>query len=364
MNGRPTVAEERWIEVGRRLRDGVDPSRLADRTGGWRITGALARVALLVLGVVATALVAGILGLGNAHALVGGGVAAIAGAEYLIRDRRLYASGFEEGLWAAGSLLIALWLHGQLLGDAYSGDGMLMLSIAIAAGAAGLRLGNPFVVLLGVLALVDWLARQPPALALDALAGRPIAALVIAVAIAALALAAGGRWYQRPSSDRMLDWIAAGVPVVAWVGGNGWMTGVQGGGTPSLTRLPAIALLAGLAVAALVTGLRRRRHGPLLCGMLAGACAAIEAARSTGWPAEALLTAGGVAALALGAVLERRLREPWRGYTSAPTDGGSATLDLVGAAVAGAQVPAAGGPAAAEPERGGRFGGGGASGGY
>lgn len=364
MSGRPTVAEERWIEVGRRLRGTIDPARLADRTGGWRVTGALARVALFVLGVVATALAAGILGLGQAHALAGGGIAAIAGAEFLIRDRRLYASGFEEGLWTAGSLLIAIWLHGQLLGDAYADDGILMLSIAVAAGVAGLRLGNPFVVLLGVLALVDWLAGLSAARALDASVGRPFAGLLIGVAIAALALAAGGRRYQRPSSDRMLDWIAAGVPVAAWFVGNGRVTGVQDGGAPWPANLPAIALLGGLAVAALVTGLRRRRHGPLLCGMLTGACAAVDAALSTGWPAEALLTAGGIAALALGAVLERRLREPWRGYTSAPTDGGGATLELLGAGLAGAQVTAAGGPAAAAPERGGRFGGGGASGGY
>ena len=368
MSGRPTVAEERWIEVGRRLRGSVDPAVLAGRNGGWRITGTLARIALFILGVVAAGLLAALLvaifGSDGSTPLAVGGGAAVVAAEYLIRNHRLYASGFEEGLWTAGSALVALWLHEKLLGSSYDGGASLMSVLGIAACVAGLRIANPLVMLLGVLALVDWLAGQPFAHALDDLAGRPFAALVIGIAVATLALAAGGRRFERPSTDRMLDWIAIGVPAAAWISGNGWAAVVPSTGAPTTANLPPIAMLAALSTAAVLTGLRRRRHGPLLCGMLAGACAAVEIARSTGWPAEVLLIGGGLLVLMVGAMLDRRLRKPWRGYTSAPLDESAGSLDLLGAALAGAQLPAAGGPAPTEPGRGGRFGGGGASGGY
>lgn len=363
MSGRPGVAEERWIEVGRRLRGIVDAAALADRTGGWRITGTLARIALFVLGIVAAALLAGILGLGDTSTLVAGGVVAIAVAEFLIRDRRLYASGFEEGLWTAGSALVAIWLHERLFGNAYADGTTLMLVVGASACAAGLRVANPFVTLLGVAAMIEWWSVQSYAHALDAHAGRPIAALAVGVAVAALALAAGGRRFERPSTDRMLDWIAVGAPAIAWMSGNGWEAVLPVEAGPAAANGPAITLLSALAIAAVVTGLRRRRHGPLLCGMLAGACAAIEVSRSTGWPIEARLIGDGLVLLAAGVVLERWLRKPRRGYTSAPLDERSGSLDLLGAALAGAQLPAAGGPAAG-PDRGGRFGGGGASGDY
>jgi hypothetical protein len=368
MSGRPTVAEERWIEVGRRLRVSVDPAVLAARTGGWRITGTLARIALFILGVAAAGLLAALLVAilgsdGSTPLAVGGGIAVVV-AEFLIRNHRLYAAGFEEGLWTAGSALLALWLHEQLLGGTYDGGASLMLVLGTATCVAGLRIVNPFVTLLGTVALVDWLSGRSVAHALDDLAGRPFATLAIGVAVAVAALVASGRRFERPSTDRMLDWIAAGVPAVAWLGGNGWGAAIPGTGAPTAANLPAIAMLAALAIAAVVTGLRRRRHGPLLCGMLAGACAAVEIARSTGWPAEVLLIGGGLLVLMVGAMLDRRLRKPWRGYTSAPLDESAGSLDLLGAALAGAQLPAAGAPAPTEPGRGGRFGGGGASGDY
>ncbi len=45
---RPSPAEERWLEVASELGAAVPPAAMAERTGGWRSTGPLARVALFV----------------------------------------------------------------------------------------------------------------------------------------------------------------------------------------------------------------------------------------------------------------------------------------------------------------------------
>ena len=99
---RPSPAEERWLEVASELGAAVPRAAMAERTGGWRSTGPLARIALFVLGFVAAALLVAILGLGDqANLLIAGLIAAFA-AEWLTVSRRLHASGIEEGLCLAG----------------------------------------------------------------------------------------------------------------------------------------------------------------------------------------------------------------------------------------------------------------------
>ena len=107
---RPSPDEERWLEVASELGAAVPRDALAARTGGWRSSGTLARIALFVLGLVAAALLFGILGVGSkANLLVAGLIAALA-AEWLAVGKRLHASGIEEGLCVAGFLLIGAWM--------------------------------------------------------------------------------------------------------------------------------------------------------------------------------------------------------------------------------------------------------------
>ena len=107
---RPSPDEERWLAVASELGAAVPPAAVAERTGGWRSTGLLARIALFVLGFVAAALLFGILGFGSEINLLVAGLIAALAAEWLTVSKRLHASGIEEGLCVAGYLLIGAWI--------------------------------------------------------------------------------------------------------------------------------------------------------------------------------------------------------------------------------------------------------------
>lgn len=107
---RPSPIEERWLAVAAELGDSVPRASLAGRTGGWRSTGPLARIALFVLGLVAATLVVGILGISHQSVLLVAGLIVTVAAEWLSVRKRLHASGIEEGLCLAGYLLIGAWV--------------------------------------------------------------------------------------------------------------------------------------------------------------------------------------------------------------------------------------------------------------
>ncbi len=205
---RPSPAEERWLEVASELGAAVPRAALAERTGGWRSAGLLARVALFVLGFIAAALASALLfvmfGLDDRPALLVAGLIAALAAEWLTLDKRLYASGIEEGLSVAGFLLICAGI---------TWDTPVLIA---AAGAAGLRRLNPVVTTGAAIALVSWVASTTTALALDQVIGGGVTAVTFGCALAALALALGAREYRRPSHDRMLDWLVATLPVAAY----------------------------------------------------------------------------------------------------------------------------------------------------
>ena len=100
---RPTVAEERWLAVAAALGANRTPAEVTARTGGWRSTGLLARIAMFFLGLLAAALIAGVLSLGGTTTLLIAGLVAAFAAESLARGKRLFASGIEEGLCLGGS---------------------------------------------------------------------------------------------------------------------------------------------------------------------------------------------------------------------------------------------------------------------
>lgn len=367
---RPSPAEERWLEAASVLGAAVPRAAVAERTGSWRSTGPLARSALFVLGFVAAALLVAIIGFGDqANLLIAGLIAALA-AEWLTVGKRLHASGIEEGLCVAGFLLIGAWIT-SLTGprpDVAGGDVDALVLIA-AAGAAGLRRLNPLVTTAAVLAFVHWVGSTATAQALDQVVGAGVTAVTFGCTLAALALALGAREYRRPSYDRMLDGLVATLPVAAYAqhaarGANAaaFLPGVGTG------RLATTILLLALAIALLVTGLRRRRHAPLLGFMGCVACLAVELRLVTTLATETWLIVCGLAALMVGVVVDRYLRQPRSGLTSASLAHREGPLDLLqtaGAALlAQRTAPEAPSANAAFTPGGGRFGGGGASGSF
>jgi len=367
---RPSPAEERWLEVASELGEAVPRAAMAERTGGWRSTGPLARVALFVLGFVAAALLLAILGFdSDATLLVAGLIAALA-AEWLTVAKRLHASGIEEGLCLAGYLLIGAWITTLIEPKSVvvreTADALVLIA---AAGAAGLRRLNPLVTTGAVIAFVYWVGSTATAHALDLVIGGGVTGVAFGCALAALALALGAREYRRPSHDRMLDWLVATLPVAAYAQHATWnyhvATLVPGAGTG---RLATTVLLLALGVALLVAGLRRRRHAPFLGFMGCIACLAVELRLATTLATETWLILYGLTALIAGVALDRYLRQPRNGLTSAALTHREGPLDLL--QTAGAAVLAqrtAPEPPPPEPTftpGGGRFGGGGASGQY
>ena len=367
---RPSPEEERWLAVASELGAAVPRAAMAERTGGWRSTGPIARIALFVLGLVAAALLFAILGYGDETNLLVAGLIAVLAAEWLTVARRLYASGIEEGLGVAGFLLIGAWITVILTPrSGYAAGTFESLVLIAAAGAAGLRRLNPFVTTCAVLAFVYWVGSTATARAIDQAVGDGMAAAVVGFALAALALALGARQLRRPSYDRMLDWLVVTLPVVAYAQYAGW--GSFGAAHPAsggTSRLAMAGLLLALGTAMLLTGLRRRRHAPLLGFMVCVACLAMELRQVTALAPETWLILYGLAALLAGLALDRYLRQPRNGLTSAaPThrEGPLDVLQTAGAAVLAQRTgPEPVPPGSTVTPGEGRFGGGGASGSY
>jgi len=368
---RPSPDEERWLEVASELGAAVPRNAVAERAGGWRNIGVLARIALFVLGFAAAVLLFGILGVGSKTMLLVAGLIAALAAEWLAVSKRMHASGIEEGLCVAGFLLIGAWITTVMEGGPrFAGGSFDTLVLIAAVAAAGLRLLNPLVTTGAVLAFVYWVGSTAIAHALDRTIGGGVTAFVFGCALAALALALGAREYRRPSHDRMLDWLVATLPIAAYAQLADWSAfdALHVSGSGGTGRLLAVVVLLALGAAMLVAGLRRRRHAPLLGFMGCVIGLAVELRLATTLATETWLIIYGLAALVAGVALDRYLRQPRNGLTSAPLDSRVGPLDLLqtaGAAVlAQRTAPESPPPGPAVTPREGQFGGGGASGNY
>jgi len=368
---RPSPDEERWLEVAEQLGAAVPRDAVAKRAGGWRSTGPLARIALFVLGLVAAALTLGILRLGTEITVLFAGLITAGAAEWLKVGKRLHASGIEEGLGVAGFLMVAAWFTTLMEPPMNVGPGTAATLVLIAAaGAAGLRLLNPFVTTCAVVAFVSWVDSTAVARSVDQTVGGGVTAVTFGCTLAALALALGAREYRRPSHDRMLDWLVATLPVAAYVQHATWeenpVLSIPGG--PGTGRLATTVLMLALGAALLVTGVRRRRHAPLLGFMGCVTCLAVKLRLATTLATETWLILYGVIALVAGFALDRYLRQPRNGVTSQALEDREGPLDLLqtaGAALLAQRTTPEIPPAEpAVTPGGGRFGGGGASGGY
>jgi hypothetical protein len=356
--------------VASRLGGSLSDAAVAARDGRWRRTGPRARAALFVLGMVATGLLLGILGFRDEITLLVGGLVALAAAEWLTLTRRLFASGIEEGLSVTGALLVGLWITTLVPSGLDWGSSSVPVLLPIAAvAAAGFRRLNPFVTTCAAVTLVYWVGSTPAAHALDSAIGVGMTTFGFACASAALALGCGARRFRRPSHDRMLDGLVAVLPVTAYAHGGAWSryTIPQGMDVPGGGPLTMTLVLLALAAAMLFAGLRRRRHAPLLGFLGCVACLAIEIYSYTGLANETWLIACGLAALVAGVALDRHLRVPRDGLTSAALEDREGPIDLLQTAGAAVLAQRTTPQSPAEPGYGpgeGRFGGGGASGSY
>jgi hypothetical protein len=361
---RPTVAQERWLILQARyprLRAAVEGRAL---TGDWKTARFASRCLFFVLGLFAAAAGASLLWAMQlpAPAFIAG-LVLIGVAEWLIHERRLFRSGIEEALCVAGCVLGVA----QFLDLLRSGPQTLdLVLLAAALLAAGLRLLNPLVTTVCALVASVAVARAP---------GQAwqmpdtTAASLFCAGVAALALAAGARSFARPSHDRMVDALVIVMPVAAFV----WaLFGHDRAFTlytlerPTLAALLPVALPFAFAIAGFVVGLHRRSAAPLWAMLACNLCLAIELREMTGLDLSWRLILWGTLALAAALVIDRLLRRPRRGITTASLDEGPGLLPLLQVAGAALVAPPHAPPAAASPYagEGGGFGGGGASGRY
>jgi hypothetical protein len=290
------------------------------------------------------------------------GAILVLAAEVLIIGKRRFGTGIEEAFNVGGLLMI-----GTQLVD-WSGGSLLAGSELLAAAAlaiAAFRLLNPVFAGLSLWAFAE---------AVSAFAvrhGMPLdresARTLFCFAVAVSALAAGRVRFQRPSYDRMLDWLVATMALVGF-GSEVWRSDAP----LTLTALIAatfarpvhalspIVLPALLGSFALYAGISRRKHAPFIAFLVCVGSLAYQLRNLTGLSLDIRLIVWGGLGLLLAIALTRFLRLPWRGITSLP---GSATLEVPQIALAGTLGSSVGQPPA-EPAfsgGGGTFGGAGAS---
>lgn len=332
MRLRASAAEERWMAFRRSARawrkggmlTAEQLAAVEARPVEWRTSSTLLRIVLFVLAAIGVFAVheldmpAGILL-----------IVAIGVAEVLIVGRRYCQSGVEEALWVAG-----LWAY---IFSLESSTGLGPLVLAGAAIVAGWRtLSAPLLVVALPLAAF-WLQDRYDA----------EFAVWGCCAIAAAAVFAR-RMTLRPYLDQALGAIAVAAPAVGYV--------AQFGG-----RELAILPLLLWAIAAVVLGIRWRSRATLGSAVVALVVYAVEISRRIDAPEEGKLLAAGIVLLAIAVVLERRLRESWRGFTSRRLAGDS-LADLLPVVATPLVAHAAAPPAEDFRGGGGEYGGAGATG--
>jgi hypothetical protein len=334
---RPTPQQERWMRVAARLGLRRDKLWLADRCGGWTAATTIARCAFFAFGLFAAGLTAAIFGLIHVPGyLFITGLVAVAAAEWLILDKHLFGAGIEEALEVSGLLMIAL----QIVDPFVNSSGVRApLLIALAFAVAGFRLLNPLFITLSVVALsfaVESAGAPHGGTALPA-----AMAATFCFAVAAAALLIGRAQFQRPAHDRMFNWLIVAMPLAGYL----WVESKNASGlTLDLLRqapvrsIPALVLMT-YGIAALIAGIRRRAHAPILAFILCAGCMAYELRNLTSLSLQVKLIGWGSVVLLLTLVLDRHLRTPRRGITSQRFEENDGPFDLLQLAGASALAP-------------------------
>jgi hypothetical protein len=346
----PKPQQERWMTAAARLKLMLNHPWIMQRTGGWTAPSFIARCAFFVLGVVAGGLTVAVFEiLSRPAALLAAGVTLLVAAEWLILRKRLFHAGVEEALWTGGLLTVVVHFVPS------NGDWGLSVAIALALAVAAMRLLNPFLLTLAFAAA---------SVAIELAGGHrlwgehdvAIAASIFCYAAGVIALSLARIQLLRPSHDHMLSWLMVIMPLCGFL----WLASQQ----PQAVRLGTGLASGSFALVALIVGIRRRSHAPLLACMASLGCVAYQLRDLTTLPLKVKLIVWGSAALLAALGVDRYLRTPRRGITSHQLGEGTAALDLVQWVGAGALSPKAAPQAAPFKGGGGAGGGGGADGSY
>ncbi|MGA7614379.1 MAG: hypothetical protein WBX15_04290 [Thermoanaerobaculia bacterium] len=353
---RPSVREERswslidamrsWRKAGLVTPEEELAARGA-RASGWKRSGPVARIVLMIFAAICVASFYGILDLAQ---MPGRGVvvalAAVGVAEFLIRGKRLFHTGFDEGLYIAGLFAFIIGLGGPP-----RDEGLLLF--ALASLIAGVRTLNGFFVTGSSIFVIAYVGVK-----LDS----GIAAGWLALLFVLLALVLDRIPFNRPTHQDVVSLHLLVFPPLAWFlflfGRNG----------PDSMPFIWMLLFPLFAAALLGAGLHFRRHPQLLAGMILFALWAFELSTQMKWRGDLAAIGWGVTGLAAAMGAERVLRHEHGGITSRQLAAGE--LDLVELAAIIPVVPRAATPAPASGPQldsssdGGSFGGAGASGEY
>ena len=330
----------------------IEDTWLAERTAGWSSASLIARCAFFVLGVAAAGCTAAIFYFMHLQRPeLPAGVCMLIAAEWLIVRRRLFHAGIEEALWMAGSLAVALRFLPMTGGE----ELRIAVLVALALGFSAWRLRNPLMVALAAVVAsfaIDFAVGHRQLAEPDV----ALRASVFCYAIGVAALFLGGLKLQRPSHDQMLNWLMVIMPLCGFL----WLATQQSHVIRTATALASLVL----GVTALIIGLRRRAHAPLVSCIACFACVGYQLRDVTALPLEAKLVLWGSAALLLALGLGRYLRVPRRGITSSQIGEGGNALDLLQWAGAASLSPKAAPDNPSFKGGGGTYGGGGADGRY
>lgn len=351
---RPTVEEERWLQLAERYPELNASVAAAGQGGRWKSTTWLARLLGFVLGLIAAGMLAGLLTPLGSPWIVGG-LILVAVAEWLVAHRRVYRSGFEEALYLCGSVAIVVQV---LVWSDGNNEALGVALICAGVAAAGWRLLNPPIITLAAAGFSLSIALIDTRL-LDSRMNF-VAAAVCSTVVACAALIATGRNWRRPSHDQMLESL---VVVMPWCA-HGWL--LASPGTGGSRDAAALTLAAGFLVVNGTLGIRRRAHAPLIGALGNLACAGSAAFLLLDWPAHWEMIAAGALLLLAATGVERALRGRTEGLTMRPSaePAGLDLAQMAGAAhLAAHHAPSpAPAPEPAMQGQGGEFGGGGASG--
>jgi len=233
--------------------------------------------------------------------------------------------------------------------------------------AAGLRLLNPLFINLSVITLSCAIDFTGVHHSVGTLTAATLASL-FCLAVAWVALYINKVRFRRPSYDQMLNWLIVTMPLTAYL----WIDSDSGSratieslrAAPLVKLLPALMLMT-FGVAALIAGVRRRAHAPVIAFMICVGCLAHELRHLTTLSLQVKLIGWGSVALLLTLGLDWYLGTPRRGVTSHRFEENEGSFELLQLVGAGALTPhSVQYPAAQFKAGGGGGGGGGASGSY
>lgn len=353
------------MQIAARTKLKRDTPWFAERIGEWIAATSLTRCAFFILGVFGAGLIATVFNLLHVpHFLLVSGLLLVGVAEWLVIKRRFFGAGIEEALELAGLLMIAF----DVL-DVQRGPSSVRVSLLITLMLliAGLRLLNPLFITLSVMAFSSTIDFTWESHHGGAIPHAPVAS-AFCLAVAGAALYINKVKFRRPSYDQTFNWLVLTMPLAGYLWfetQNASELSVESFRAEIFARFLPVMVLMTFGLTALIVGIRRRTHAPIIAFMICVGCVAYELRHLTALSLQAKLIGWGTVALLLTIGLDRYLRAPRRGITSnrfAENDGSLDLLHLAGASTLGPQSVQQ--PGAQFKGGGGTFGGGGASGSY